>query len=183
MRARTGGGCVHKIDFDVKRRRDGSLEVRHKWIHDVGQPHETVVQQEFRRYESADDLAREVTYFLNIQDNYGPEAETALRKGLLKMTPRELKLLSYVVIDLWQDSTIEQRRRKISNQRRFRSLYRALHDAIRLVWRKNPRLTYGEIMAALEREHAFFQQAIENQLDLVDVWKIGKRRRGVKVAD
>jgi len=169
---------VHKIDFDVKKRRDGSIEVRHKWTHDVGEPHESVVQSEFRQYASADDMAQEVTYFLNVRENYGEKVEEALRNELTKLDPRTLKLLSYMVIDLWSETTIERRKRRISNQRRFRALGRAIHDAIRGVFRKQPNLTFGEILTALETEHGFFQNAIDSKLDIVEVWKIGKRRRG-----
>ncbi len=171
---------MNKIDFDVKRRRDGSIEVRHKWIHDVGEPHESIIRNEFRRYESLDDLAREVTYFLNVAENYGEATEHDMRAALTKMDPAALKLLSYMVIDLWTDCTMEQRRRKVSNQRRFTSLHRAIHDAIRAVFRKHPRLAYGEILTALEREHSFFRNAIASKMDLIDAWKIGKRRRGVR---
>lgn len=171
---------MHKIDFDVKKRRDGSIEVRHKWTHDVGQPHESVVQSEFRQYASTEDMAREVTYFLNVAENYGEKVEHALRAELATLDPRSLKLLSYMVIDLWSETTIERRKRRISNQRRFRSLGRAIHEAIRGVFRKQPNLTFSEILTALETEHGFFQNAIDSKLDMVDVWKIGKRRRGAR---
>lgn len=171
---------MNTIDFDIKRRRDGSIEVRHKWVHDVGEPYESVVQSAFRRYESLDDMAREVTYFLSVAENYGEQTERDMRAALAKMEPAALKLLSYMVIDLWSESTMEKRERKISSQRRFTSLHRALHDAIRSVFRKSPRLTYGEILTALEREHTFFRNALASKMDLVDTWKIGKRRRGVR---
>ena len=29
---------MHQIEFDVKERRDGSIEVRYTWTHDVGLP-------------------------------------------------------------------------------------------------------------------------------------------------
>lgn len=171
---------MNKIDFDVKQRRDGSIEVRHKWIHDVGEPHESVIQSGFRRYESRNDLAREVTYFLNVAENYGEDTEQRMRAALEGLEPDSLKLLSYLVIDLWSEGTMEQRERKISNQRRFTALHRAIHDSIRSVFRKSPRLTYGEILTALEREHNFFRHAVSSKMTLVDAWKIGKRRRGAR---
>lgn len=174
---------MHKIDFDVKTRRDGSIEVRHNWVHDAGEPHECTARNEFRRYESTDDLAREVTYFLNVAEHYGQDAEETLREGLGRMDPYHLKLLSYMVIDLWHEATIEERRRKVSNQRRYRSLWRGIHEAIRMMFRRSPSLTYGEILSALEREHDFFRQAATNKLEMVEVWKIGKRRRGIKAPD
>ena len=172
--------AVHKIEFDVKKRRDGSIEVRHKWVHDVGEPHETTVQSAFRRYESADDIAREVTYFLSVAEHYGEATEAKLREELANMDPEALKLLSYMVIDIWSENTVEQRSRKIANKRRFTTTHRAIHDAIRGVFRKHPRLTYGEILTALEREYGFFRNAISSKMDMVDAWKIGKRRRGTR---
>ena len=175
-----GGGGVHKLDYDVKKRRDGSIEVRHNWVHDVGEPHETTVQSGFRRYDSSDDLAQEVTYFLSVAENYGEDIEGTLRDALAAMDAKALKLLSYMVIDMWSENTVEQRSRKITNKRRFATTHRAIHDAIRGVFRQQPRLTYAEILTALEREYGFFRNAVASKMDMVDAWKIGKRRRGVR---
>ncbi|MBI5118214.1 hypothetical protein HZA56_17190, partial [Candidatus Poribacteria bacterium] len=64
---------MHQIEFDVKERADGSVEVRYTWTHDVGLPTESVVKDQFRHYTCKRDIAGEVVYFLNIEENYGEE--------------------------------------------------------------------------------------------------------------
>ena len=144
---------MHQIEFDVKERRDGSVEVRYTWTHDVGLPTQSVIKNQFRHYTSKRDVAREVSYFLNAEENYGEEALEEIENTLVELPTHALKLLSYMVIDLWSETQIEFKRRKISSRRRFTELSRAIRKALREFCEKNPNLTHGEALAVLEKEY------------------------------
>ena len=148
---------MHQIEFDVKEHEDGSIEVRHTWTHDVGLATESVIKNQYRHYTCRRDIAAEVTYFLNVEENYGEEACQDLMNGLCQMPTRALKLLSYMVIDLWSETQVEYKRRKISNRRRFAELSRTVHTAIREFDKKKPNLTYGEALAAWEKEYSLIR--------------------------
>ncbi|RJP14543.1 MAG: hypothetical protein C4520_21295 [Candidatus Abyssobacteria bacterium SURF_5] len=152
---------MHQIEFDVKEREDGSIEVRFTWTHDVGLPTESVVKNQYRHYMNKEDLANEVIYFLNVEENYGEEASKDLRSALVQIPTRALKLLSFMVIDLWSETQIEYKRRKISNRRRFLELSRSLHGILFDFAKKKPNLTYGEVLAALEKEYSVIRSGAQ----------------------
>jgi len=160
---------MHQIEFDVKERADGSIEVRHTWTHDVGLPSESVIKNQYRHYTCRRDIAAEVTYFLNVEENYGEEACEELMNALCEMPTRALKLLSYMVIDLWGETQVEYKRRKISNRRRFAELSRAVHTAIRDFGKKKPNLTFGEALAVLEKEYSVIRAGAKAGTSLSDV--------------
>jgi hypothetical protein len=150
---------MHQIEFDVKERDDGSIEVRYTWTHDVGLPTESVVRDQYRNYMNKEDLANEVVYFLNVEEDYGEEASRELINALVQMPTRALKLLSFMVIDLWSETQVEYKRRKISNRRRFTELSRSLHSAFINFAKRKPNTTYGEALAALEKEYSLIRSA------------------------
>ena len=145
---------MHQIEFDVKERADGSVEVRYTWTHDVDLPTQSVIKNQYRHYTCKRDIAGEVVYFLNVEENYGEEACEELLNALIEMPTHALKLLSYMVIDLWNETQVEYKRRKISNRRRFSELSRAIHKALKDFGKKKPNLTYGEALAVLEKEYS-----------------------------
>jgi len=144
---------MNQIEFDVKERADGSIEVRYTWTHDVGLPTQSVIKNQYRHYTCKRDVAMEVVYFLNVEEHYGEEACEELINALAEMPTHALKLLSYMVIDLWNETQIEYKRRKISNRRRFAALSRAVNKTFRDFVKKKPNLTYGEALAVLEKEY------------------------------
>jgi hypothetical protein len=148
---------MHQIEFDVKERADGSIEVRHTWTHDVGLPTQSIIKNQYRHYTGKRDIAMEVVYFLNVEENYGEEAGEELTNALSNMPTHALKLLSYMVIDLWNETQVEYKRRKISNRRRFGELSRAVHKTFREFRKKKPNLTYGEALAVLEKEYSLLR--------------------------
>ena len=150
---------MHQIEFDVKERADGSIEVRHTWTHDVGLPTQSVIKNQYRHYTCKRDIAMEVVYFLNVEENYGEDACEELTNALTEVPTQALKMLSYMVIDLWNETQIEYKRRKISNRRRFAEVSRAVHRAFRDFVKKKPNLTYGEALAVLEKEYSLFRSA------------------------
>ena len=160
---------MHQIEFDVKEHADGSIEVRHTWTHDVGLATESVIKNQYRHYTCSRDIAAEVTYFLNVEENYGEEACEDLMDALCEMPTRALKLLSYMVIDLWGETQVEYKRRKISNRRRFAGLSRAVRNAIREFGRKEPKLTYGEALAALEKEYSVIRAGAKTEASLSEI--------------
>ncbi len=160
---------MHQIKFDVKERADGSIEVRHTWTHDVGLPTESAIKNQYRHYTCKRDIAREVTYFLNVEENYGEEACEELTNALSEMPTHALKLLSYMVIDLWSETQIEYKRRKISNRRRFGQLSRAIRKTMADFVKKEPKLQYGEALAVLEREYAFIRSGAKLEKELPEV--------------
>jgi hypothetical protein len=148
---------MHQIEFDVKERDDGSIEVRYTWTHDVGLSTESVVKDQYRHYADKADLANEVIYFLNTEENYGEEASKELLGALAQAPTHALKLLSFMVIDLWSETQVEYKRRKISSRRRFLELSRLLHKTFSDFVKKRPNLTYGEALAALEKEYSLIR--------------------------
>lgn len=148
---------MHQIEFDVKERADGSIEVRHTWTHDVGLPTQSVIKKQYRHYTCKRDIAMEVVYFLNVEENYGEEACEDLTNALTEVPTRALKLLSYMVIDLWNETQVEYKRRKISNRRRFAELSRAVHKTFQDFSKKKPNLTYGEALAILEKQYSLIR--------------------------
>ncbi len=157
---------MHQIEFDVKERSDGSIEVRYTWTHDVGLPSESVIKNQYRHYTSKRDIAGEVVYFLNVEEDYGEEACEELLNALADMPTHALKLLSYMVIDLWNETQVEYKRRKISNRRRFAELSRAVHKAIKDFCKKKPNLTYGEALAVLEKEYSLLRSGAKGNAPL-----------------
>ena len=145
---------MHEIEFDVKERRDGSIEVRYTWTHDVGLVTQSVIDNQFRHYTCKRDLAQEVVYFLNAEEHYGEETCEELTNAMLEMPAHSLKLLSYMVIDLWSETQVEFKRRKISSRRRFGELSRAIRKTIKDYFKKKPGLTHGEVLAVLEKEYS-----------------------------
>ena len=162
---------MHQIEFDVKEHRDGSVEVRYTWTHDVGLPSQSVIKNQFRHYTSKRDVAREVSYFLNTEENYGPEALEELEESLTEMPTHALKLLSYMVIDLWGETQIEFKRRKITSRRRFGDLSSAIRKTLKEFCKKHPNLTYGEALSALEKEHSVLNSGAKAEVSLSDVLK------------
>ncbi len=162
---------MHQIEFDVKEHRDGSVEVRYTWTHDVGLPSQSVIKNQFRHYTSKRDVAREVSYFLNTEENYGPEALEELEESLTEMPTHALKLLSYMVIDLWGETQIEFKRRKISNRQRFGGLSRAIRKTVKEFCEKHPNLTYGEALAVLEKEYTVLSSGSKAGTSLIDTLK------------
>lgn len=173
---------MHQIEFDVKERSDGSIEVRYTWTHDVGLPSESVVKNQFRHYTCKRDVAREVVYFLNAEENYGEEVCEELLNSLTEMSPHALKLLSYIVIDLWNETQVEYKRRKISNRRRFSELSRAVRKTLQDYCRKKPNLTYGEVLAVLEREYSLVRSGAEIEAPLSETLKKPASRQRIKRA-
>ncbi len=162
---------MHKIEFDVKERKDGSVEVRYTWTHDAGLPSQSVIKNQFRHYASKRDMAREVSYFLNVEENYGGELLEELENSLAEMPSHALKLLSYMVIDLWSETQIEFKRRKISNRQRFGDLSRAVRKTLREFCGKRPNLTYGEALAVLEKEYGVLHSGAAAGASLSDTLK------------
>jgi hypothetical protein len=148
---------MHQINFDVKEREDGSIEVRYTWTHDIGLPTQSIVKDQYRHYTDKNDLANEVIYFLNVEEHYGEEAARELHGALIQAPTHALKLLSFMVIDLWSETQIEYKRRKISNRRRFTELSRLLHKTLSEFIKKKPNVTYGEALTALEKEYSLIR--------------------------
>lgn len=162
---------MHQIKFHVKERRDGSVEVRYTWTHDVGLPTQNVVKNQFRHYTSKRDIAQEVVYFLNIEENYGEEVCEELTNSLVEMPTHALKLLSYMVIDLWSETQVEFKRRKIANRRRFGELSHAVRKTLKEFCEKKPNLTYGEALAVLEKEYSLIGSGAKAGAPLSDTLK------------
>jgi len=148
---------MNQIEFDVKERADGSIEVRYTWTHDIGLPTQSVIKSQYRHYTCKRDVAMEVVYFLNVEEHYGEEACEELTNALAEVPTHALKLLSYMVIDLWNETQIEYKRRKISNRRRFVELSRTVSKTFRDFVKKKPNLTYGEALAVLEKEYSLIR--------------------------
>jgi hypothetical protein len=157
---------MHQIEFDVKERADGSVEVRYTWTHDIGLPTQSVIKNQYRHYTCKRDIAMEAVYFMNVEEHYGEEACEELTNALAEMPTHSLKLLSYMVIDLWNETQIEYKRRKISNRRRFAELSRAIHKAFRDFLKKKPNLTYGEALAVLEKEYSLIRSGAKTGAEL-----------------
>jgi hypothetical protein len=162
---------MHQIEFDVKERADGSVEVRYTWTHDVGLPTESVVKDQFRHYTCKRDIAGEVVYFLNIEENYGEEVCGELMNALAEMPTHALKLLSFMVIDLWSETQIEYKRRKISSRRRFTELSSVIRLTFEAFLRKRPNVTMGEALAALEREYSLIRAGAKRGASLKETLK------------
>lgn len=162
---------MHQIEFDVKERSDGSIEVRYTWTHDVDLPTQTVIKNQFRHYTCKRDIAREVIYFLNVEESYGEEVCEELINALVDLPARSLKLLSYMVIDLWSETQVEFKRRKISNRRRFAELSHAVHRTIKEYCEKKPNLTYGEALAVLEKEYSLLNSGAKAGTSLGEALK------------
>jgi hypothetical protein len=160
---------MHQIEFDVKERRDGSIEVRYTWTHDVGLPSQSGVKSQFRHYTCKRDIAQEAIYFLNVEENYGEEVCEELTNALCEMPPQALKLLSYMVIDLWNETQVEYKRRKIANRRRFLQLSREIHKTMKEFCKKNPNLTHGEALAVLEKEYSLIRSNAQTSAPLNEV--------------
>lgn len=167
---------MHQIEFDTKERGDGSIEVRYTWTHDVGLPTQSVVKNQYRHYTCRRDIANEVAYFLNAEENYGEEVCTELLDTLSDLPTHALKLLSFLVIDLWSETQVEYKRRKISNRRRFAELSRSVHRTMYEFSKKKPRLTYGEALAVLEKEYNLIRTGAKTGASLNDALNTGRRR-------
>ena len=167
---------MHQIEFDVKERSDGSIEVRYTWTHDVELPSESVIKSQFRHYTCKRDIAREVVYFLDVEENYGEEVCEELINALVDMPARSLKLLSYMVIDLWSETQVEFKRRKISNRRRFAGLSRAVRETIKEFSEKQPNLTFGEALAVLEKEYSLIHSGAQAGASLGETLKRRAKR-------
>lgn len=148
---------MHQIEFDVKERADGSIEVRYTWTHDVDLPTQSVIKNQYRHYTCKRDIAMEVVYFLNVEENYGGEACEELTNALTELSTHALKMLSYMVIDLWNETQVEYKRRKIANRRRFAELSRAVDKTFQDFCKKKPNLTFGEALAVLEKEYSLIR--------------------------
>jgi len=159
---------MHQIKFDVNEHRNGSIDVRFTWTHDVGLPTQTVIKNQFRHYTCIRDIALEAVYFLNVKENYGEEVCEELISALVKMPAHALKLLSYMVIDLWGETQVEFKRRKIANRRRFRGLSNAVRKTIKDYCDKQPNLTYGEVLAVLEKEYSLLKSGAKAGASLSD---------------
>ena len=170
---------MHQIEFDVKERSDGSIEVRYTWTHDVGRPTESVVKNQYRHYTCKRDIAREVIYFLNVEEHYGEEVCEQLTSSLSEMPTHALKMLSYMVIDLWNETQVEFKRRKIANRRRFAELSRAVHKTVQTFCKKKPNLTHGEALAVLEKEYSLIRSSAKTGVPLSET--IGKQRSRSRV--
>lgn len=168
---------MHQIEFDVKERRDGSVEVRYTWTHDVGLPSQSLIKNQFRQYTGKRDIAHEVVYFLNVEENYGEEVCEELLNALSEMPTHALKLLSYMVIDLWGETQVEFKRRKISNRKRFRELSRAVRKTIKEFREEKPNLTYGEVLAVLEKEYGVVGAGANAEVPLEETLKRRISRR------
>ena len=162
---------MHQIEFDVKERADGSVEVRYTWTHDIGLPTQSVIKSQYRHYTSKRDIAMEAVYFLHVVENYGEEAAEELTNALTEMPTRALKLLTYMVIDLWNETQVEYKRRKISNRRRFVELSRAIRKAFEDFLGKKPNLTYGEVLAVLEKEYSLIRSGAKAGSSLAETFK------------
>jgi hypothetical protein len=162
---------MHQIEFDVNEHRNGSIDVRFTWTHDVGLPTQSVIKNQFRHYTCIRDIAMEVVYFLNVEENYGEEVCEELINALVGMPAHALKLLSYMVIDLWSETQIEFKRRKISNRRRFGGLSNAVRKAVKEYGDKHPNLTYGEVLAVLEKEYSVLKSGAKAGASLADTLK------------
>jgi hypothetical protein len=171
---------MHQIEFDVKERTDGSIEVRYTWTHDVGLPTKSVIKSQYRHYTCKRDIAAEVVYFLNVEENYGEEACEELINSLTAVPTHALKLLSYMVIDLWNETQVEYKRRKISNRRRFGELSRSIRKALKEFCAKKPALTYGEVMAVLEKEYSLVRSGAQAGVGLADTLGARPARRAKK---
>jgi hypothetical protein len=171
---------MRQIEFDVKEREDGSIEVRYTWTHDVGLPTESVVKDQYRHYAGKHDLAHEVVYFLNVEEHYGEETAKQLVDSLAIVPTHALKLLSFMVIDLWSETQVEYKRRKISNRGRFLELSRSVHKTLHDFSKKKPRLTYGEALAALEKEYSLIRSGAKTGAPLSEALK--KRASRSRVA-
>jgi len=162
---------MHQIEFDVNEHRNGSIDVRFTWTHDVGLPTQSVVKNQFRHYTCIRDIAMEAVYFLNVEENYGEEVCEELTNALVEMPPQALKLLSYMVIDLWSETQVEFKRRKISNRRRFGGLSNAVHRTIKEYCGKHPNLTYGEALAVREKEYSLLKSGAKAGASVKDTLK------------
>jgi hypothetical protein len=165
---------MHQIEFNVNEHRNGTIDVRFTWTHDVGLPTESVIKNQYRHYTCIRDIALEVVYFLNVEENYGEEVCEELTNSLVEMPPHALKLLSYMVIDLWSETQIEYKRRKISNRQRFKGLSNAVRRTIKEYSDKYPNLTYGEILAVLEKEYSLLKSGAKAGASVNDTLR--KRR-------
>ncbi len=173
---------MHQIEFDVKEREDGSIEVRYTWTHDVGFPSESVVKDQYRHYASKRDLAHEIVYFLNVEEHYGEEVGKKLIDALTNVPTHSLKLLSFMVIDLWNETQVEYKRRKISNRRRFLELSRIVHKTLHDFSKKKPQLTYGEALAALEKEYSLIRSGATTRAPLSEALTKRPRSRRSRAA-
>lgn len=162
---------MHQIEFDVNQHRNGSIDVRFTWTHDVGLPTQSIIKNQYRHYTCIRDIALEVVYFLNVEEHYGEEVCEELINSLVEMPPQALKLLSYMVIDLWSETQVEFKRRKISNRRRFAGLSNAVHKTIRDYLKKHSNLTYGEVLAVLEKEYSVLNSGAKAGVSLDDTLK------------
>ncbi len=162
---------MHQIEFDVKERADGSVEVRYTWTHDVGLPTESVVKDQFRHYTCKRDIAGEVVYFLNVEENYGEQVCEELMDTLVEIPTHALKLLSFMVIDLWSETQIEYKRRKISSRRRFSELSGAVRKTFEAYLKKRPNVTMGEALAVLEREYSLIRAGAKRGASLSEALK------------
>lgn len=162
---------MHQIKFNVNEHRNGSIDVRFTWTHDVGLPTQSIIKNQYRHYTSIRDIALEVVYFLNVEEHYGEDVCEELISALVEMPGQALKLLSYMVIDLWSETQVEFKRRKISNRRRFGGLSNAVHRTIRDYHKKNPNLTYGEVLAVLEKEYSVLNSGAKAGASLDDTLK------------
>ncbi len=162
---------MHQIEFDVKEREDDSIEVRYTWTHDVGFPSESVVKNQYRHYTCKRDVAHEVVYFLDVEENYGEETCNELLTTLSELPTHALKLLSFMVIDLWNETQVEYKRRKISNRQRFAELSRSVHKSFQDFSKKKPKLTYGEALAVLEKEYSLIRSGAKTGAPLSDALK------------
>lgn len=162
---------MHQIKFDVNEHRNGTIDVRFTWTHDVGLSTESVIKKQYRHYACIRDIALEVVYFLNVEEHYGEEVCEELISALVEMPAHALKLLSYMVIDLWSETQIEFKRRKISNRRRFKGLSHAVRKTVRDYSDKNPNLTYGEVLAVLEKEYSLLNSGAQAGVSLGDTMR------------
>ena len=169
---------MHQIEFNVNEHRNGSIDVRFTWTHDVGLPTETVIKNQYRHYTSIRDIALEVVYFLDIGENYGEEVCEEVANALVKMPAHAVKLLSYMVIDLWSKTQVEFKRRKISNRRRFKGLSSSVRKTIKEYSEKHPSLTYGEVLAVLEKEYSLLNSGAKAGASLNDTLRRRALRSG-----
>ncbi len=167
---------MHQIEFDAKERDDGTIEVRYTWTHDVGLPTQSVVKNQYRHYTCKRDIACEVVYFLNVEEHYGEQVCEELINALLEMPTHALKLLSFMVIDLWSETQVEYKRRKISNRRRFVELSRSVHKTIEDFSKKKPQLTFGEALAVLEKEYSLIRSGAKTEGTVADTLQAARPR-------
>ena len=169
---------MHQIEFDVNEHRNGSIDVRFTWTHDVGLPTESVIKNQYRHYTCIRDIALEVVYFLDVEENYGEEVCEELTNALVEMPAHAVKLLSYMVIDLWSLTQVEFKRRKISNRRRFKGLSSVVRKTLKEYNEKQPGLTYGEVLAVLEKEYSLLKSGAKAGASLNDTLKRRPLRSG-----